>query len=76
MSDDERNYRPTHELEDDAKRDPIVVLRQRLIDECDRLVDVALVGTYGVVSYTVAAPIWKTSGCCSTAFTGTPRAAR
>ena len=33
MSDDERAYRPEEEREDEAKRDPIVVLRQKLIDD-------------------------------------------
>jgi 2-oxoisovalerate dehydrogenase E1 component len=33
MSDDERAYRPESEREDDARRDPITVLRQRLLDE-------------------------------------------
>jgi 2-oxoisovalerate dehydrogenase E1 component len=33
MSDDERNYRPAEELEDDARRDPITVLRARLIED-------------------------------------------
>ena len=31
MSDDERTYRPDHERDDEAKRDPIVVLRAQLI---------------------------------------------
>jgi 2-oxoisovalerate dehydrogenase E1 component len=33
MSDDERMYRPETEREDDARRDPITVLRKYLIDE-------------------------------------------
>jgi 2-oxoisovalerate dehydrogenase E1 component len=33
MSDDERMYRPESELEDDARRDPITVLRQHLLRE-------------------------------------------
>lgn len=33
MSDDERNYRPSEELEEDARRDPITVLRARLITD-------------------------------------------
>ena len=33
MSDDERAYRPESEREDDARRDPITVLRRHLLDE-------------------------------------------